>query len=104
MQQTELAQRYQLTGSHVTYPSHVDGVVVVMVTTQFSDVIVAATVPHSRSSINADRLIMVTFLIKTITLGLHQYFPSHKTKSLILSSLKVLHYYFFLFNCATIVL
>jgi len=44
MEQTELAQSDQLTGGHVTYSSKA-GVVVVMVTTQFPDVIVAATVP-----------------------------------------------------------
>ena len=48
MQKTELAQSDQLTGSHVTQLSKV-GVVVVMVTTQFPDVIVAP-VPRSRSS------------------------------------------------------
>jgi len=49
MQKTELAQRDQLTSGHVTKLSKA-GVVVVMVTAQFPDVIVAATMPHTRSS------------------------------------------------------
>jgi len=49
MQKTELAQRDQLTCGHVTDLPEA-GVVVVMVTTQFPDVVVAATVPHSGSS------------------------------------------------------
>jgi len=48
MQQTELAQRHQLAGAHMTHRSNA-GVLVVMVTAQFPDVVVA-TVPHTRSS------------------------------------------------------
>ena len=48
MQKTELAQCDQLYSSHVTHLSNV-GVVVVMVTAQFPDVVVAA-MPHSGSS------------------------------------------------------
>jgi len=48
MQLAQLAQCDQLTSAHVTDLSHL-GVIVVMVTTQFPDVAVAA-VPHSRPS------------------------------------------------------
>ena len=61
MQKTELAQCDQLTGGHVTNLSKT-GVIVVMVTTQFPDVVVTATVPHSRPSKTP---VTYTKLIKT---------------------------------------